>query len=65
MDCLQSCIMHETLTVIMHETLPLTLCSTSLLQDFFVKNIGKLYAYEFLALLLKFYWLTFKPISSL
>ena len=27
----------------------------SLLQDFFVKNIGILYAYDFLTLLLKFY----------
>ena len=31
-----------------------------LLQDFFVKNIGILYAYDFLTLLLKFYYLTFK-----
>ena len=29
--------------------------STPLLQDFFVKNIGILYAYDFLTLLLKFY----------
>ena len=33
-----------------------------LLQDFFVKNIGILYAYDFLTLLLKFYYLTFKKI---
>ena len=29
-----------------------------MLQDFFVKNISKVYAYEFLAMLLKFYWQT-------
>ena len=38
---------------------------TPLLQDFFVKNIGKLYSYDFLALLSKFYWLTFEKDSSL
>ena len=32
----------------------------SLLQDFFVKNIGKFYAYDILAMILKFYWLTVK-----
>ena len=31
-----------------------------LLQDFFVKNIGKYYAYDYLAMLLKFYWLNFE-----
>ena len=31
-----------------------------LLQDFFGKNIGKFNAYDFLAMLLKFYWLTFE-----
>ena len=31
-----------------------------LLQGFFVKNIAKFYVYDFLAVLLKFYWLTFK-----
>ena len=30
------------------------------LQDFFVKNIGKLYAYDFLPMILKFYWPTFR-----
>ena len=29
-------------------------------KDFFVKNIGKLYEYDFLPMLLKFYWLTFE-----
>ena len=33
---------------------------TLLLQDFFVKNINKLYAYDFLAMLLKSFWPTFK-----
>ena len=32
---------------------------------FFVKNIGKLYAYDFLPILLKFYWLTSKFFSRL
>ena len=36
---------------------------TSLLQDFFVKNIGKFYSYDFLALLLKCFWLTFEVSS--
>ena len=31
-----------------------------LLQDFFVKIIGKSYAYDYLATLLKYYWLTFE-----
>ena len=31
-----------------------------LLQDLFVKNIGTFFAYDFLAMSLKFYWLTFK-----
>ena len=31
-----------------------------LLQDFFVKNIGKFYTYDFLAILLKFYLITFE-----
>ena len=35
----------------------------TLLQDVFVKNIGKLYAYTFKAMLLKFYLLTIKKIS--
>ena len=39
--------------------------STPLLQDFFVKDIGKLYAYEFLALSLKFYLLTFEKFFKL
>ena len=30
-----------------------------LLQGFFVKNIAKFYVYDFLAVLLKLYWLTF------
>ena len=34
--------------------------STALLQDFFVKIIGILYAYDFLTFLLKVYYLTFK-----
>ena len=36
-----------------------------LLQDFFVKNIGKLYAYDLLAMLLEFYWLTLKMKETL
>ena len=32
--------------------------STPMLQDLFVKNIGKVYAYDFLPL--KFYWITLK-----
>ena len=36
----------------------------SLLQDFFVRDIGKLYAYDFLPTLLKFYWLTLKTIHG-
>ena len=35
-----------------------------LLQDFFVKNIGILYAYDFLTLLLKFYYLVFIKIQG-
>ena len=34
-----------------------------LLQDFLMKNIGKLYAYDFLAISLKFYLLTFEKKS--
>ena len=34
--------------------------SNPLLQDFFLKNIGKLRAYDFLPMSLKFYWLTLK-----
>ena len=32
----------------------------TLLEDFFVKNIGKFKAYDILAVWLKFYWLTFE-----
>ena len=39
--------------------------STPLLQDFLVKNIGILYAYDFLTLLPKFYLLTFEKFSWL
>ena len=35
-----------------------------MLQDFFVKNISKLYAYGFLPMLLKFYWITLKDIQG-
>ena len=35
---------------------------TFLLQDFFLKNIGKYNAYDFLAMTLKFYWLTFEKL---
>ena len=35
------------------------LCLLLLLQDLFVKNIGKFYVYDLFAVLLKFYWLTF------
>ena len=31
-----------------------------LLQDFFVRNKGKFYAYDFLDMLLEYYWLTFE-----
>ena len=31
---------------------------------YFVKDIGKLYAYDFLPMLLKFYWITFKKIHG-
>ena len=37
---------------------------THLWQGFFVKNIGELYTYDFLLMLLKFYWLTFKKSQS-
>ena len=37
-------------------------CLHPLLQDAFVKNVGKLYAYDFSAMLSKFYWPTFKRI---
>ena len=33
---------------------------TPLLQDFFVKNIGKFDVYDFLAMLLKLCWLSFE-----
>ena len=33
-------------------------CSHPPVARFFVKNLDKLYAYDFLAMLLKFYWLT-------
>ena len=33
-----------------------------LLQGFFVKIVDKFHEYDFLAMILKFYWLTFKNI---
>ena len=44
---------------------PLTVDGIPLLQDFFVKNMGKVYAYDFLVMLLKFYWPTFKKVKAL
>ena len=39
--------------------------STPCCTIFFVKNFGKLYAYDFSAMSLKFYWLSLKKNSSL
>ena len=38
--------------------------NTPLLQDFFVKNIGKFYAYDFLAMVIKILLAKFRKISK-
>ena len=46
--------------VAVYENIDMNGGSTPLLQDFFVKKIGILYAYDFQTLSLRFYWITFK-----
>ena len=52
--------MHRICRYVSRKNLATGVFTPHLLQDVFVKYIDKFYAYDFLAMSLKFFWLTFE-----